>query len=263
MKLKTIALFSLVLIVSTAAFAQTNTTAKPHPALKSAADKSTQTAKLPTAKQVLDKYAAAVGGRAANEKIKTRVTKASFEFAPMGIKGTSETYAAAPDKSYSKMNMQGIGEIITGTDGKTAWSINPIQGSRDITGEELLQLKLVNNLSREVNLEKLYANWTVKGVEKVGGKDAYVLVGTPAGLAPETFYFDSQSGLLVQSEGTLISPEGKMPAKSFYEDYRAIDGVKIPHKMRIVVPQAEIITTVTEIKHGTVIEEAKFAKPKQ
>ena len=263
MKLKTTALLSLVLTVSTGAFAQTTTTVKPQPALNSAADKSAQTAKLPTAKQVLDKYVAAIGGRAANEKIKTRVTKAAFEFAPMGIKGTSESYVAAPDKSYSKMNMQGIGEIVSGTDGKTAWSMNPIQGSRDITGEELLQLRLVNNLARDANLDKLYTNWTVKGIETVAGKDAYVLVGTPAGLTPETFYFDKQSGLLVQSEGTLVSPEGKMPAKSFYEDYREIDGVKIPYKTRVVVPQAEIITTITEIKHGAVIEEAKFAKPKQ
>lgn len=263
MKLKTIALLSLVLTISISAFAQTTTTVKPHPALKSADDKATQAAKLPTAKEVLDKYAAAVGGRAANEKIKTRVTKAAFEFSPMGIKGTSETYAAAPDKSYSKMNMQGIGEIVTGTDGKTAWTINPIQGSRDITGEELLQLKLANNLSRDVSLDKLYTNWKVKGVENVGGKDVYVLVGTPVGLAPETFYFDKQSGLLVQSEGTLISPEGKISTKSFYEDYREIDGVKMPYKMRVVIPQAEIITTITEIKHGAAIEEAKFAKPKQ
>lgn len=263
MKLKTIALLSLVLTVSIGASAQTTTTAKPRPALKSTGDKPAQTAKLPAAKEILGKYAAAVGGRAAHEKIKTRVTKAAFEFAPMGIKGTSESYVAAPDKSYTKLNMQGIGEVISVTDGKTAWTVNPIQGNRDITGEELLQLKLVNNLSREVNLDKLYTNWTVKGVEAIGGKDAYVLIGTPAGLQPETFYFDKQSGLLVQSEGTLVSPEGKMPAKSFYEDYRQIDGVKIPYKTRVVVPQAEIITTITEIKHGTAIEEAKFAKPKQ
>ena len=263
MKLKTIALLSLVLTISIGAFAQTTTTVKPQPAVKPASDSAAQTAKMPTAKEILDKYAAAVGGRAANEKIKTRVTKAAFEFAPMGIKGTSETYNAAPDKSYSKMNLQGIGEIVTGTDGKTAWTMNPIQGNRDITGEELLQLKLANNLSRDVNLDKLYANWTVKGIEKVGGQDAYVLVGTPAGLQPETFYFDKQSGLLVQSESTMVSPEGKMPAKAFYEDYREIDGVKIPYKMRVVVPQAEIITTITEIKHGAAIEEAKFAKPKQ
>ena len=263
MKLKTIALLSLVLTFSTAALAQTAATGKPQPARKPAGNKPAPAAKLPTAKKILDKYVAAIGGRAAHKKIKTRVTKAAFEFAPMGIKGTSEIYAAAPDKSYSKMNMQGIGEILTGTDGKTAWSINPIQGSRDITGEELLQLKLVNNLARDVNLDKLYTNWTVKGIEAVAGKDAYVLVGTPAGLQPETFYFDKQSGLLVQSEGIMVSPEGKMPAKLFYEDYRKIDGVKIPYKTRIVIPQAEINTTITEIKHGAAVEEAKFAKPKQ
>ena len=262
MKLKSTLVFTLVFLSSISIFGQKAEPAKPS-APKTDDTKTAQTAKLPTVQTILDKYVAAIGGRAANEKHKTRVTKATFEFAPMGIKGTSESYVAAPDKSYTKMNMQGIGEIVSGTDGKTAWTINPLQGNRDITGEELLQLKLTNNLYRETNLDKLYSSWTVKGIEKVGGKDAYVVTGTPAGLAPETFYFDAQTGLLVRTDSTLVSPEGKMPAQTFYEDYREVDGVKIPYKMRVVVPQAEIITMITEIKNGAAIEEAKFAKPKQ
>jgi hypothetical protein len=61
----------------------------------------------------------------------------------------------------------------------------------------------------------------------------------------------------------LISPEGKMEAKTFYEDYREIDGVKMPFKTRTVLPQYEITNTFVEVKHGVTIDEAKFAKPKQ
>lgn len=261
MKLKSIALLPLVLLIAVSAFGQKAETGKP--AAKPSDSKPAANAKLPSAKKILDKYVKAIGGRKANQKFKTRVTKASFEFAPMGIKGTSESYIVSPNKGYTKMNMQGIGEIVSATDGQTAWTMNPLQGNRDITGEELTQLKLVNNLAREANLDKLYANWTVKGAEKIGEKDVYVLVGTPAGLAPETFYFDKQTGLLVKTEGTLVSPEGKTPAQTFYEDYRAVDGVKIAHKTRTILPQAEIITTITEIKHNEPIEEAKFARPKQ
>jgi hypothetical protein len=262
MKLKSALVFTLVFLTSVSIFGQKTEPAKTPPS-KSDGVKTAQTSKLPTVNEVLDKYVAALGGRAANEKFKTRVTKASLEFMPMGIKGTTETYVAAPDKSYSKMNMQGIGEIVTATDGKSGWTINPLQGNRDITGEELLQLKLANNLYRETNLDKIYSNLTVKGIEKVGGKDAYIVTGTPAGLAPETFYFDAQTGLLVRSDSTLVSPEGKMPAQVFYEDFRDVDGVKIPYKMRVVIPQAEIVTTITEIKNGAAIDDSKFAKPKE
>ncbi len=218
--------------------------------------------KLPTVQEVLSKYVQAIGGRAANEKIKTRMIKGTVELAPMGIKGTVESYSSAPGKSYTKSNLQGIGEIVEGFDGTTAWSMNPLQGNRTKDGEELLQTKLINNFYREINLEKLYPKMEVKGTEKVGDKETYVVVATPNGLAPETFYFDVKSGLLVRADSTLVSPEGKMPAKTFYEDVREIDGVKMPYKVRVVLPQFEIVTNVTEIKHGVTIEDGKFIKPK-
>ncbi len=130
------------------------------------------------------------------------------------------------------MNLQGLGEIIEGYDGKTSWTINPLQGNRDKTGEELLQTKLVNNFHREINLDKLYPKIEVKAAEKLGEKDVYVVVATPEGLAPETFYFDKQTGLLLRADGVIVSPEGKMPYQSFYEDVREVDGVKIPFKVR-------------------------------
>lgn len=220
-------------------------------------------AKLPTVKEILDKYVSAIGGRAANEKLKTRLTRGTLELAPMGIKGTMESYAAAPDKSYMKANLGGIGEILEGFDGTTAWSVNPLTGNRNKEGEELLQTKLIANFYAQVNMDKLYPKMEVTGTEKIGDKEAYVVVGSAEGLSSETFYFDTKSGLLLRSDSVLVSPEGKTPAKTFYEDLREIDGIKTPYKLRVVMPQFEIITTITEIKHGVVIEDGKFAKPKE
>jgi len=262
MKLKSTIFLTLIFSISINVFGQKTETAKPD-AAKPASDKSAQIAKLPTVKEILDKYVTAIGGREANEKIKTRTTKGTVEFAPMGIKGTVESFAAAPDKNYTKMNVQGIGEITEGFDGKTAWQINPIQGNRDKTGEELLQTKLFNAFNREINLDKLYPKMEVKAAEKLGEKDVYVVVATLEGLAPETFYFDKQTGLLLRADGVIVSPEGKMPYKAFYEDVREVDGVKLPYKTRAVLPQFEIVTIITEVKHGAAIEDSKFAKPKQ
>ncbi len=126
-----------------------------------------------------------------------------------------KAYAAAPNKSYNKTSLAGIGDIIEGFDGQTAWSINPLQGNRDKEGEELAQTKLTYDFYRETNLAKLYPKMELKGTEKVGESDAYVIVGTPVGSPPETFYFDTKSGLLVRQDVTAISPEGKIPIKTF------------------------------------------------
>lgn len=261
MKLKLSIFVACLVLISANVFGQ-----KPEPAkspVKPEAAKPAAPVRLPTASEILAKYVQAIGGRAANEKIKTRMMKGTLEIVPMNIKGALETYAVAPNKSYTKMNLQGIGESIDGFDGTTAWSVNPIQGNRNKEGEELLQAKLIYDFYREVNLEKLYPKMEVKGTEKVGEKDAYVVVATPTGIAPETFYFDTQSGLLLRSDATLVSPEGRMPTQAFYEDMREVDGVKLPFRVRVVLPQFELVTTITEIKHGVAVENGLFAKPKQ
>lgn len=241
MKLKTAALFTLFLACASAAFGQAT----------------------PTVAEILDKYTKAIGGRAANEKIKSRVTTGTLEISPMGITGTFENYAVAPNRTYTKGAVAGIGDLLEGFDGTTAWTINPLQGNRDKQGEELTQLKLSSDFYREINLASLYPKMELKGTEKVGGSDAYVVVATPEGTQPETFYFDANTGLLVRRDGTLVSPEGNISSKTFLEDYREVDGVKIPFKIRNVLPQYEIILTSAEVKHNVAIDDAKFSKPKQ
>ena len=260
MKLTKIIFPTLILMLSVNVFGQKTEPVKTEN--KPMAEKPAPVVKLPTAKEIIEKYVTAIGGRKANEKFKTRLIKMTVELAPMGIKGAGEVFSAAPDKSYSKVNLAGIGELIDAYDGTTAWTVNPIQGNRDKTGTELAQTKLSSNFYRHINLDKLYPKMEVRGIEKVGDSDAYVVTATPEGLDPETFYFDTKTGLLVRSDSTLVSPEGKMATKAFYEDYREVDGIKMAFKTRSVLPQFEIITTYTEVKNGAAIDDKMFSKPK-
>ncbi|MEO7673445.1 MAG: hypothetical protein ABIU09_05135 [Pyrinomonadaceae bacterium] len=257
MKFKSALLTALILTATSAIFAQKPDPLKPEPV------KTNVAAKLPTVKEVLDKYVKAIGGREAIEKVKTRFMSGTVEISPMGIKGTYEIYSAAESKTFTKMNLAGIGDMLDGYDGKTAWVINPIQGNREKTGAELLQAKINGNFYREINLDKLFSKIEVKGVDKVAGKDAYVLVATADGIPPETWYFDTVSGLLLRSDITAISPEGSQPAKMFFEEMRTADGVTGPMKIRTQLPQFEIVMTATDFKQGIAIDESKFAKPKQ
>jgi hypothetical protein len=265
MKFKISTLLTIVFAISLTAFGQ-NETVKPKTGTKTTADTksadSKTAAKLPTVKEILAKYVQAIGGKQANDKIKSRMAKGTVELSPMGIKGTFENYAAAPNKSIAKVSLAGIGDLVEGFDGTTAWSMNPIQGNRDKQGEELAQSKLSSNFNRETNLDKLYPKMEVKGIEKVGADDAYVVVASPDNLPAETFYFDTKSGLLVRQDSTSITPEGKMPGKTFLEDYREVDGVKVPFKTRTVLPQFELITTFTEVKSNVPVEDSRFTKPK-
>lgn len=255
MKLKLSILLTIIFAVSVAAFGQKG-------AVKPAETK-TKPEKMPTVQEILAKYEKAIGGKQANEKINTRYAKGVLELMPMGIKGVFETYAAAPNKSYNKTTLAGLGDIIEGFDGQTAWTISALQGNRDKEGEELAQAKLTYDFYRETNLAKLYPKMELKGTEKVGDSDAYIIVGTPVGSPPETFYFDTKSGLLVRQDNTVVSPESKIPTKTFFYDVREVDGVKTPFKIVSMLPQFEITLTFTEIKNNVAVENSKFAKPKE
>jgi len=267
MKLKISVLLTILVSISVNAFGQKKAV-KPEvvpnkPASVTKLEVATANkAKTPTVQKILAKYIKAIGGRTANKKVKSRSAIGTIELAPMGIKGTFESFAAAPDKSLIKMSLAGVGEIIEGYDGKTAWSVNPISGSRDKQGVELAQSALTYNFYRGISLDKLYQKMELKGVEKVGADDAYVIVATRGDLPSETFYFSAKTGLLVRQDGTSETPEGKMPTKTFFEDFRDVDGVKTPFKSRSILPQFEVVTVVTEVKQNIAVDDAKFIKPK-
>lgn len=267
MKLKISVLLTILFSISATVFGQKEIIKpKPVPNLPANVTKlelKTSKAKMPTVAEILAKYVQAIGGKAANEKIKSRTIKGTVELAPMNIKGTFEGFSAAPNKSVTATTLAGIGEIIEGFDGTTAWSVNPISGNRDKQGEELAQTKIIYNFYRDTNLDKIYPKLELKGVEKVGASDAYVVVGTAGNLPPETFYFDTKSGLLVRQDIILVTPEGNTLTKTFFEDFRDVDGVKLSFKTRSILPQFEVITTFSEIKHNAAVADAKFAKPKE
>jgi hypothetical protein len=52
-----------------------------------------------------------------------------------------------------------------------------------------------------------------------------------------------------------------MQFESYLDDYKVVDGVKIPHTLKQVNPAMTMVIKITEVKNNVEIEEAKFAKP--
>ena len=127
---------------------------------------------LPKAETILDKYIEVTGGKAAYEKNRSEVSTGTMEFVGKGIKGTVSSFRAAPDKSYTEVDIQGIGKVKEGTDGKMAWSLSAMQGPRVKDGEEKASALQAARFNAELHWRDIYKAET-KGVEKVDGKDCY------------------------------------------------------------------------------------------
>ncbi len=225
-----------------------------------------QTAKesvsLPTVDQILDKFIESSGGKAALEKITSRYVKGTFDIPSMGASGTVEIYAKAPNKSYTVIDVPGFGTIQQGYDGTVAWEDNPMTGPRDLTGVELAARKRDVDFYRELHLKELYPKMEVKGKEKVGERDAYVVEGTPAEGKSEKMFFDVENGLLIRADAERESPQGAALVETYLEDYRDVDGVKTPFTMRQVNPMFSMTIKFSEVKSNVDIDDSKFSKAK-
>ncbi len=253
-KLITVLLFMLLMAIS--AVAQ-ETGQKPE-----AKPEDTKAAEaLPTADQIIDKYVEALGGKAAIQKATSRVAKGTFDIPAFGASGTFEAYAKAPDKNITIIDVPGFGVIKQGFDGKVAWEDNPQVGLNEKSGSALARAKLDGDFYREIRLKELYSKITVKRKEKVGDKDAYVLEAVATGVSPETWYFDTETGLLVRADSEREGPNGTTMAQLYFEDYKELDGIKIPYSIRQTTPEFSLSLKFTEVKHNVDIDDAKFAKP--
>ena len=216
---------------------------------------------VPTAEQLLDSAVMALGGAAAIHKISSRVMKGTFELPALGITGTAEVYAAAPDRFCSLVRIPEIGDFKQGFDGKTAWASDPNSGLREMAGEEFLQFVRHSQFFHDLRFRELYPQRRVTGKAKVGERAAWMLEATPAGESPETFYFDTETYLLLRHDGVEPTPDGKLSVEQYYEGYSTLDGVKIPARLRHVDPKATWTVTFTEVKHNVAIDAAQFRRP--
>lgn len=216
-----------------------------------------------TVDQILEKYVQAVGGKEALDKITSRTGKGSYHLGgDLNLSGEFESYSKSPNKNLIKVTLPGLGLFQEAYDGSVGWTNDPISGLRDRKGLEFEGARLDAEFNRELSLKRLYPKLELKGTQKVGDRDAYLIVGTPAAGSSENFYFDTQSGLLVRLDRKRVSAQGDVVAwEIYYEDYREVDGIKFPFTERQVSPGLTVTIKYTSLKHNLPIDDAKFAKP--
>jgi hypothetical protein len=217
---------------------------------------------MPSADEIINKYVAAIGGQAAIDKLKTRVMKGNIKTSS-GVTLTYEIEQSAPDRAH-EMFMSEQGVLERAVSGNIGWEKNP-QGLRDITGQQLADLKMSLQLFRNLKLKEQYTSFRVGGrKEKIGERDVYVLTGITADKKRERLFFDAENGLLLRRVTYTETMIGIIPEQTDFEDYREVDGVKLPFTVRVSSVDAgnPVSTrTFTEIKLNVPVDDSKFKKP--
>src|SRR5215813_235525 len=216
---------------------------------------------LPPADEIFNKYAAALGGQAAIDKLKSRTAKGTVTQAN-GNSFQFELYQSGPDKFYLTVTTP-QGTLERGFNGQVGWE-KTARGVREITGAELANFRASNTLFSLIKLKEQYARPPRVRRDRINDRDVYVLDGVMADGKRLRLSFDATSGLLVRRATILTTMIGNIPDQVDLEDYREIDGVKFPFTARsstIEVGNPTSTRTFSEMKLNAAVDDSKFKMP--
>ena len=223
-----------------------------------------------TADEVVEKYLAAAGGRAALGKLTSRSTTGTMKLTTPGgeVSGTVEVLNQQPNKvrTLMKLDLTPLGagpmEVDQRFDGTSAYAMDSMRGNRDITGSQLENMKSAVFPNPFMNYKEHGATVELGAKEQVNGRDAYVLVLKPKTGSIARQFIDAETYLPVKLVTRVDVPDvGEVEQTSEFSDYREVDGVKLPFTIRVNSGGQAFTISVTKVEHNVKIDEALFSKP--
>lgn len=222
-----------------------------------------QSGTLPSVDEVIARYVEASGGDKAITAVTSRVMKGTVDIAGMSRGGTYESYQQAPNKLYVLMDASPIGLTKTGYNGHVAWSWSK-EGTKLLnTAAEIGQYDRDADLYLPVGLKKKYAKVTLAGTSQIGYREVYVLDLQPPVGTPERLYLDVKTYLPVRMNRMHKLGNISVPVEIYLDDWRTVDGVKLPFSLSETLGKLSFSFTITEIKHNIPVDPKLFEPPKK
>jgi photosynthetic reaction center cytochrome c subunit len=225
---------------------------------------------LPTADAVLTKYVEALGGEQALRKVSNRTITGTRDQAGRNeqdtpwTRATFEMYEKAPNLQVMTVRTPNGQTTATGFDGTSSWTQNPNGMVAQSNGTALARAQRMANFYEPLELKQEFTRIAVRGIAKVDGRDAYVVVGFPQGDTAERLYFDKQTGLLVRRMVTMQNVVANAPTQTDYLDYKTANGIKYPSTIKIsdvVGNPMYSVFHLTKVDFNTPVDAGKFTKP--
>ena len=224
-----------------------------------------------TADEVIEKTIAALGGRAALAKLSSRSTTGTIVLVtPAGeIKGTIETLTASPNKSRTlikaDLSALGAGELVVDQrfNGTAGYVLDSLQGNRDMPAAQTANMRNSSFPHPFLTYKDIGSTATVSGKEKVGDRDALVVVMTPKAGSPVRTYIDAETFMPLKTVVKVEVPQlgGELEQTTEFSDFRAVDGVKVPFLIKSSSSVQSFTVTTTAVQHNVKVDEALFSKP--
>lgn len=212
--------------------------------------------------EILERYTTAVGGQAAIDRVTSYRAKGRFAASLFKETGTYEVWAKDPNKTLSVIQFPRVGTLKKGFDGETHWVQTPTAMANDESSSGMAEVEKDADIYNAGKIKNLYESMRLEGKAQLNGRNVNVIEGKPVKGPAEKLLFDAQTGLLLRWDMVRRDPKrGNVFVKVTLDDYREVDGVKVPFNVRFAFETFELRLTVDELQHNVPLEDAMFRKP--
>lgn len=211
------------------------------------------------ADKIVSQYVKAAGGSKALGKIQTLTLEGTFTSGD-GKAGTFTFDTKLPNRYYLEL-LVGEKNLIEAYNGKSAWHETAAGEIGTLVGGDGLQLEAAAQYynSRLLNPKKSKMALAVAGHAQVRGKDALQLEVTSVTGVKREVFFDPQTHLIVKEAATV----GGVAEEILYDDYRTVEGVKLPYKIELHRGEDRYDIDVTRAAINGTVGERVFDFPKK
>ena len=177
-----------------------------------------------TVASVVDKYIAAIGGKANLAKITSYTTNAT-----MSMQGQNLDFKIVKAQGGKELQTISMGAMTVQKqvfDGKTGYSE---QGGQKVpmSKEEIAENLKNTELFEELGFAKS-ADYKLAGIEKINGEDSYAIKS-----GDKTYYYSLKTGLKTGETETVKAQGQTMTIPTTFADYKDVSGVKMPYTITV------------------------------
>jgi len=177
-----------------------------------------------TVASVVDKYIAAIGGKANLAKITSYTTNAT-----MSMQGQNLDFKIVKAQGGKELQTISMGAMTVQKqvfDGKTGYSE---QGGQKVpmSKEEIAENLKNTELFEELGFAKS-ADYKLAGIEKINGEDSYAIKS-----GDKTYYYSVKTGLKTGETETVKVQGQTMTIPTTFADYKDVSGVKMPYTITV------------------------------
>jgi hypothetical protein len=207
---------------------------------------------LPSARAIIDRHIAAIGGKAAVLSHSSTRATGTFSVASAGMNGSLEVIAAKPDKNMVKITIPGVGEVLEGYDGKNGWMLSPMAGPMLLEGKQLEEKRFDADFLSELHDESRYASITTVEKTDFEGRPCYKLKLVRKNGGEDFEFYDVETGLKAGHIATRETPMGTITATSVETDYKKFGNLLLPTTVKNSMMGMQQVITIASVEYDTV-----------